>query len=76
MRGGAGGPPSFDKSNRWRTPARTRTRENPLVLLKSTPLSPSSSDANSNCSSPLETWENITVKQCQDGSTKAEFEPE
>tara|TARA_B100000035_G_C20864447_1_gene493316 strand:+ start:238 stop:678 length:441 start_codon:yes stop_codon:yes gene_type:complete len=42
----------------------------------STPLSPSDSGANSNCSSPLKTWENITVKQCHDGSMKVEFEPE
>ena len=44
----------------------------------STPLSPSDSGANSNsnCSSPLKTWENITVKQCKDGSMKVEFEPE
>ena len=78
MRGGAGAGLEDLERQPWYQSEQKRLREllaTPKEVF-STPLSPSGSGANSNCSSPLETWENITVKQCKDGSMKVEFEPE
>ena len=78
MRGGAGAGLEDLESQPWYQSEQKRLREllaTPYKDVVSTPLSPSGSGANSNCSTPLETWENITVKQCQDGSMKVEFKP-